>query len=440
MKHLSRRTFLRGLGVALALPHLEIMAATAKAAAKPPVRLAFLFTPNGLSMPLWTPSSEGALDTLPKLLSPFENVKDSISVLTGLAQANAFPNGDGPGDHARSAAAWLTGVHPRKTAGSDIHNGISADQVAAMKLGDRTIFPSLEIGGEHGQNAGSCDSGYSCAYSSTISWRSPTLPVPKESDPRQVFGRLFGTGNVADPSVSIEKRFTIRTSILDYVLAEAQSLRNDLGIRDRQKLDEYMSGVREIEIRLQKIEKAGKLIEVGKEPEGIPTDFGEQLRLMGDMMILAFQADLTRVSTFMMANEGSNRAYHEIGVSDGHHEVSHHGKDSEKIRKKAEIDLFHLKQVAYIVERMSKIQELGSSMLDNTLLVFGTGIGDGDRHNHDDLPILLAGKGGGSVKTGQHFIFPKKTPLNNLYLSMLDRFGVEVDQLGDSTGKLSMLF
>ncbi len=429
--------------MALALPQLEIMygADTSSKRVKPPVRMAFLFTPNGLSMPEWTPKDEGSLSELPKLLSPFEKVKDSVSVLTGLAQVNAFANGDGPGDHARSAAAWLTGVHPRKTAGSDIQSGVSVDQVAALKLGQQTIFPSLEIGGERGQNAGSCDSGYSCAYSSTISWRSPTQPVPKENDPRQVFGRLFGTGEVNDPTKSIEKRFLYRRSILDYVLGEAKSLRGDLGIRDRQKLDEYMSGVREIELRLQKIEKAGKLIDPGKEPEGIPSDFGEHLRLMGDMMLLAFQADLTRVCTFMMANEGSNRAYYEIGVSDGHHEVSHHGKDKEKIRKKFEIDRFHVKQVASIVERMASIKEVdGSSMLDNSMLVYGTGIGDGDKHNHDDLPILLAGKGGGTIKSGQHYIFPKRTPLNNLYLSMLERFGVDLDHLGDSTGKLATLF
>lgn len=438
---ISRRTFLRGLGIALALPKLEAMAALAPPSGKKnPVRLAFLFAPNGMSMPKWTPKDTGALDALPPLLAPFEKVKSAVNVLTGLAQVNAAGKGDGPGDHARSAAAWLTGVHPRKTAGADIQSGVSVDQVAASKIGDKTLFPSLELGGEKGATAGNCDSGYSCAYSSTISWKSPTLPMPKETDPRQVFERLFGTGDAGDPSLSLAKRMRYRSSILDFVAGDAKALRPNLGMRDRQKLDEYFEAVRGIEIRLQKAASAQREVDPDKEPAGIPNDFGEHLRLLGDMMCLAFQSDLTRVATFMFANEGSNRAYGEIGVSDGHHEVSHHGKDSEKIRKKFEIDLFHAKQVAYVVEKMASIQEDGSTLLDNTLLVYGAGIGDGDRHNHDDLAILLAGKGGGEMKTGRHLVYQSQTPLNNLYLSMLDRVGIPVETLGDSTGQLSPLF
>ncbi|MBL8994593.1 MAG: DUF1552 domain-containing protein, partial [Spirochaetia bacterium] len=270
--------------------------------------------------------------------------------------------------------------------------------------------------------------------------KSPTLPMPKETDPRQVFERLFGTGDAGDPSLSLAKRMKYRSSILDFVGADAKSLRPNLGMRDRQKLDEYFEAVRGIEIRLQKAANAQQQVDPDKEPAGIPNDFGEHLRLLGDMMCLAFQSDLTRVATFMFANEGSNRAYGEIGVSDGHHEVSHHGKDSEKIRKKFEIDLFHAKQVAYIVEKMASIQEDGASLLDNTLLVYGAGIGDGDRHNHDDLAILLAGKGGGDMRTGRHLIYQHQTPLNNLYLSMLERVGIPLETLGDSTGQLSPLF
>ncbi len=441
MKPISRRTFLGGLGVALALPKLELMAAVSPGKnEKPPVRMAFLFTPNGFSLPKWKPDTLGNLDELPPLLAPFEKIKKSINVFTGLTQANAAPLGDGPGDHARSAAAWLTGVHPRKTAGADIQSGISVDQVAAMSLGNKTLFRSLELGGERGATAGNCDSGYSCAYSSTISWRSPTLPMPKETDPRQVFERLFGTGDAGDPTLTMAKRMRYRTSLLDFVLEDAASLRKNLGNRDRMKLDEYLTGVREIEARLQKTEKMQKDLNPDLEPVGIPVDFGEHLRLLGDMMILAFQSDLTRVSTFMFANEGSNRAYNEIGVSDGHHEVSHHGKDPEKIRKKFEIDLFHTKQVAAILEKMSSVQEEGGSLLDNCMVVFGCGISDGDRHNHDDLPILFAGKGGSDLRTGRHVEYPRHTPLNNLYLAMLDRMGIPLETLGDSTGKLSPLF
>lgn len=441
MKVLSRRTFLKGMGVALALPHLEAMAAPGSGrSGRMPTRLAFLFTPNGMSMPQWRPGAEGPLGDLPKLLTPFQPVKSDISILSGLAQVNAAGLGDGPGDHARSAASWLTGVHPRKTAGSDIRNGISVDQVAAAKWAGVTLFPSLELGGERGQQAGSCDSGYSCAYSSTISWKSATQPMPKETDPRQVFDRLFGGGGQGEGDGDRARRLRRRTSILDFVQDEAKSLSRDLGGRDRMKLDEYLSGIREIEVRLQKMEKVSRSVEREKAPEGVPSDFREHLNLLGDMMILAFKTDLTRVCTFMLANEGSNRAYHEIGVHDGHHEVSHHGKDAEKIRKKFEIDRFHCEVVAGIVSRMKQVSEAGGTLLDHTLLVFGCGIGDGDRHNHDDLAILLAGKGGTGLPQGRHLLYPPKTPLNNLYLAMLDRSGIPVESLGDSTGRLAPLF
>lgn len=452
---MSRRAVLRGLGTALALPLLDAMvpvSALAQAAAKSgaaaagggasPLRLAFLFVPNGMHMPAWTPASEGALTTLPPLLQPLKNVKDSISVLTGLAQNNARALGDGGGDHARSAAAWLTGCHPRKTSGANIKAGISADQLAARKVGKLTRFASLEIGCERGQQAGSCDSGYSCAYSSSIAWRGEANPVAKEVDPRLVFDRLFGAGDAGEAAQSRTLRERYEKSILDFVLEDANRLKVKLGAHDQNKLDEYFTGVREIEQRLQFTEKvSGAAERVGaKRPTGVPRDYAEHVRLMGDMMILAFQADLTRVSTFMFANEGSGRSYPMVGVTEGHHELSHHGKVAEKQEKVQKINEFHLHQLAYMLEKMKGIKDGNGTLLDNTMLIYGGGISDGDRHNHNDLPILLAGKGGGTIKTGQHIVYPKDTPMSNLFLSLLDRMGVPAESIGDSTGRLQQLF
>jgi len=442
-RSISRRQVLRGMGTALALPMLEgalPLSALAQSLrpAQRPNRIAFLFVPNGVNMEHWTPATEGALDTLPTVLEPLQPLKSEFQVLTGLAQRNAFALGDGPGDHARSSAAWLTGVHPKKTAGSDIQNGISADQVASQHIGGRTRLPSLELGCERGAVSGNCDSGYSCAYSSSISWRSPTTPMPKEVNPRMVFERLFGDSELADES--LQKRRKQRISILDLVAEDAAELKRKLGSRDKLKIEEYFTSVRDIESRLERMEESeAKLVKMGQKPTGVPSDYGEHVRLMGDMMILAFQADLTRISTFMFANEGSNRNYRNIGISDGHHDISHHGKQAEKLEKKRQIDRFHVEQLAYILNRMRSIREVEGTLLDNTMLLYGGGIGDGDRHNHDDLPILLAGRGAGKLKPGRHVRFRQGTPLNNLFLSMLDKVGVDVEQLGDSTGKLQGL-
>lgn len=442
-RSISRRQVLRGMGTALALPMLEgalPLSALAQSLrpAQRPNRIAFLFVPNGVNMEHWTPATEGALDTLPTVLEPLQPLKSEFQVLTGLAQRNAFALGDGPGDHARSSAAWLTGVHPKKTAGSDIQNGISADQVASQHIGGRTRLPSLELGCERGAVSGNCDSGYSCAYSSSISWRSPTTPMPKEVNPRMVFERLFGDSELADES--LQKRRKQRISILDLVAEDAAELKRKLGSRDKLKIEEYFTSVRDIESRLERMEESeAKLVKMGQKPTGVPSDYGEHVRLMGDMMILAFQADLTRISTFMFANEGSNRNYRNIGISDGHHDISHHGKQVEKLEKKRRIDRFHVEQLAYILNRMRSIREVEGTLLDNTMLLYGGGIGDGDRHNHDDLPILLAGRGAGKLKPGRHVRFRQGTPLNNLFLSMLDKVGVDVEQLGDSTGKLQGL-
>ncbi len=442
MKPISRRTVLKGLGAAVALPWLEAMApwqalASAPAGAAAPNRLAFLYIPNGVNMAEWRPPAEGPLGALPSILKPLEPVKDHLLVLSGLTADKARPNGDGPGDHARALAAFLTGCQPRKTDGADIRVGISADQVAAARVGDQTRLPSLEIGCEGGRQAGSCDSGYSCAYSNTISWRAATTPVPKEINPRLVFDRLFAT----TPPAERAARDLKRRSVLDFVQEDAGSLKAQLGATDRRKLDEYFSSVRDIELRIARSEKLPevKLPDGTKKPDGIPAGYEDHLRLMCDLLVLAFQTDVTRICTFVLANEGSNRPYPFIGVPEGHHDLSHHQNDPKKLAKIREINTFHMKSFAYLLTRLRSVREGDGTLLDHCLIAYGSGNGDGNRHNHDDLPVLLAGGGGGTLKSGRHLRYPINTPLNNLWLSMLDRMNVKVPALGDSTGRLTGL-
>jgi hypothetical protein len=440
---IPRRTFLKGVGATIALPLLEGMLplrALASSLESPPLRVAFLFVPNGMDMQSWTPAAQGSGFQLSPTLSALEPVKGSINVLSGLAQKHAFAGPDGPGDHARSTAVWLTGVRIKKTAGADIQNGISVDQLAAAKVGTKTRFPSLELGCERGALAGDCDSGYSCAYSSSVSWKSATTPVAKEVNPRAVFERLFGTGLGSGDAGDLARREKFRQSILDFVLEDAASLSARLGTRDRRKIDEYLSAIREIERRIAQVELATQSVPGGAKPTGVPRDYGEHIRLLGDMMVLAFQTDQTRICTFMFANDGSNRSFSQIGVPEGHHDISHHGKDTTKIQKKQRIDSFYVEQLAYILRRMQEVDDVTGTLLDNSLLVYGAGISDGDRHNHDELPVLVAGKGGGTVKTGSHTRYSAFTPLNNLYVSMLDRMGIPGETLGDATGMLPGLF
>jgi hypothetical protein len=445
MTHLpiDRRTVLRGVGATIALPLLEAMlpqsvfGAVTRPGATPPKRMAFLYVPNGIHMADWRPATVGALSELPATLQPLAPFKSDLMVLSGLTCDKARPNGDGPGDHARAMSAFLTGSQPRKTAGADIRVGVSVDQLAAQKIGGATRFASLEIGCEGGRTAGNCDSGYSCAYSSSVSWRSATQPVPKEVNPRLVFDRLFANGTA--PGVG--QRDQVRRSVLDFVADDARSLRGRLGAADQRKLDEYLSGVREIEQRLARLDK----VEVKDAPKGavrptgIPRSYQEHLRLLADMLVLAFQADLTRVATFVFANEGSNRPYRDIGVPEGHHDLSHHGRNRAKQAKIQKINHFHVSQLAYLLGKLKAVKEGGRPLLDSCMLLYGSGNSDGNRHNHDDLPILLMGKGGGTLRPGQHVKYRRETPLANLYLSMLDRMGVNVPRFGDSTGRLAQL-
>ena len=441
-KRLSRRSVLRGLGAAVSLPLLDAMLPPARvlgAAKAAPKRLAVVFIPNGAHMADWTPQAEGEQFELPTILEPLKPFKQDLMVLSGLTQDKARPHGDGGGDHARSAAAFLTGMHPRKTHGANIQVGVSMDQVAAQHIGQATHLPSLELGCDRGQQAGNCDSGYSCAYSANISWRSQSTPMSKEINPRLVFERLFGD-DTSGPAGGRAQRQIDQKSILDYVLDDASRLRGQLGGTDRHKLDEYLTSVRELEGRVQQVERSAAAdSKQPVKPDGIPKDYQQHIRLMCDLMVLAFQSDLTRVATFMIANEGSNRSYPFIGVPDGHHDVSHHGGSVEKQAKIRTINLFHMRQFAYLLDKLRTVREGDGTLLDHSMVLYGGGISDGNRHNHDDLPILLAGRGGGTLKPGRHMRYPKNTPLNNLYLSLLEGLGVHEEVLGDSTGRLSGL-
>lgn len=444
---IQRRTFLRGVGAAIALPWLEAMAPRGLCAATnrggkaipagaPPRRIAFIYVPNGVHVPDWFPKTDGRDFEMTPILNPLEPFRDLLTVISGLAHTKARANGDGAGDHARSTATFLTGAQAYKTAGKDIKVGMSVDQIAAQEVGRQTRLPSLELGVERGRQAGNCDSGYSCAYSSNISWRTPSQPATKEINPRLVFQRLFGKTDEQESQQSKRLPNRYQKSILDLVQEDARSLRGNLGQTDRRKLDEYLTGLRELERRVDAAPSVDLDDQRVVQPRGIPEGYVEHVRLMCDMMTLAFQTDTTRISTFMFANAGSNRSYRSIGVREGHHSLSHHGGNKAKQEKIGRINRLHIEQLAYLLEKMKSVREGEASLLDNTLVVYGCSIADGNRHNHDHLPVLLAGRGGGHVRPSGHVKTPRETPLMNLYLTMLDSLGVVVDQAGDSTGRL----
>jgi hypothetical protein len=443
-KHLNRRTFLRGVGAGLALPLLDAMVpARASAAAVKtvaPTRLGFVYVPNGVIMEGWTPAADGKAYELSPILETLAPHRDEFLVASGLAQNNARALGDGGGDHARASAVFLTGVHPNKTDGADLRAGVSVDQIAADHLGRQSRFPSLELTLETGRLAGNCDSGYSCAYSNTISWRTETTPNPPEGNPRAVFDRLFGGKGQGLDAAARERRQAYRGSILDLVMEDARSLQRNLGPTDRRKLDEYLYGIRLVEKQVASGEELDSITTDTLEvPEKKPRDYAEYARLMYDLQVLAFQTDQTRVITFMMGREGSGRAYREVGVRGGHHGLSHHLGDEAKIADLRKINHYHVEQFAYFIDRMKSVEDGEGSLLDHSLIVYGSGIGDGNRHSHNDLPVLIAGRAGGHVTPGRHVRFDKDTPMNNLYLNMLEYAGCPTDNLGDSDGRLNYL-
>lgn len=443
----NRRGFLRGLGAFVALPAMEsfrpIMAAgVAKAlgttATGAPLRMAYLYIPNGVNLEHWRPKGDHATYKPGATFKSMEALREDFQIFTGFEQNHAKANGDGPGDHARGVATFLTSARARKTSGSDIELGISADQVAALSAPSLTRLSSLELGTDSVRVSGNCDSGYSCAYQFNLSWRSETQPMPPESNPRSVFERLFGAGDLKERTASLGQRYASKKSMLDFVSADAKALQKHLGRSDRHKLDEYLTGVREIERQIEKAEAMGIPKDPGiPAPDGKPDSYKEHLRLMMDMMVLAFKTDSTRISSFLMAHDGSTRNFQEIGVADGHHNISHHQGKPDNLQKLALIDAFYMEQLAYFLDRLKNTPDVdGKSLLYNSMIVYGGCISDGDRHNHDDLPIVVAGNAGGAFTPGRHIDLGENVPLSNLYLRMLEEFGVKANRFGDSTGAL----
>ncbi len=438
-KALPRRTFLRGMGAAIGLPALTAMT-PALAATKPsPVRAAWFYVPNGIDMRGWTPPAPGALGELPRILAPLEPVKNDVLILSNLTANWGRPLLVGAGDHGRAAAAYMTGVEVYRTAGADLKLAVSADQIGANAIGHLTKLPSLEIGLEEARQAGNCDAGYSCAYAYNLAWKTERQPLPPVSDPRALFERLFGT-DIVEPPAAHAKRLAMRRSILDLVSDDTRKLEATLGATDKRKIDEYLTSVREIERQVERSEKEGVVIDPGMEkPFGIPPEFNDYFKLMTDMMIAAFRADLTRISTIMIGREGSTRSYREIGIADGHHPLTHHMGNVEMLEKVATINAFHTRLFAEFLAKMKATQDGESNLLDQSMIVYGSGISDGNVHTHDQLPTILAGRGGKFLTPGRHIVYQRETPVANLFATMLERMDVRPEHVGDSTGRLAGL-
>ena len=434
---ITRRSILRGLGVSLAIPSLESFAVGGVSGI--PLRMGFTYIPNGVIMDEWRPLETGPLKSLPNSLPPLQNHTADFQVISGLNHTKAYANGDGGGDHARANATFLTGCQARKTAGKDIKVGVSVDQIAADAIGDRTKLRSLELSCDGVRRSGKCDSGYSCAYQYNLSWKTESMPMVTESNPRLVFERLFGNASSPTDRKGQLKRRVLNKSILDFALQGACNFNKRLGKLDQEKLSEYFTSVRELEKRIEREEKNWEKLPDLKSPVGIPENYRAHLRLMFDMMVLAFQSDSTRISSFLLAHDGSNRSFRDIGVPEGHHSLSHHKNDPEKIKKLAKIDHFYSEQFAYFIDKLSTTQEIdGSRLLDHCMIVFGGGISDGNRHRHSNLPVLLAGGSSHGLTTGRHVDY-EGVPMTNLYLGMLDRAGVQASQVGDSSGLIKDL-
>jgi hypothetical protein len=453
---LSRRHFLRGVGVCMALPAFESLHSSAAlgataagtSAAKQlattatgaPLRTAFVYFPNGAIPGAWWPTGAGADFVLGKTLSPLESMRDKIQILKGLDQKNAIGGVDGGGDHARANSVFLTGVRLKKSA-YDIHAGVSFDQVLAKHLGDVTRFPSLELSCDGVHKSGACDSGYSCAYQYNLSWSTDKTPMTPEANPRLVFERLFGAGPHGQRTANLRRRQAEQRSVLDFVMDDAQSMQRRLGASDSHKLDQYFTGVRDIETRIANAEKFGNPVDPNVDtPAGIPANYEQHVQLMYDMMALAFQTDSTRVSTLLLAHDGSNRSFADIGVSEGHHDLSHHQNRADKVAKVAAIDFWYAQQFAKFLAKLDSIKDVdGNSVLHNSMIIYGGGNADGNRHTHTNLPLVLAGAAGGTMQTGR-FVDMESKPACNLFLTMGDRMGIsDLTRFGDSTGRLSQV-
>ena len=437
-KALHRRSFLRGMGAAVGLPFLDAMvpAMALARAARPPLRMAFAYVPNGIIMDQWNPAYEGRLGELPRVLKTMEPHRDDILMLGNLTHNTGRALLDGAGDHGRCSGSYLTGIQVKKTT-VDIRAGVSCDQIVARHVADQTRFPSLEVGMEDARQAGDCDSGYSCAYTNNLAWKSETQPLPPILNPRALFERLFGNGVILSPETQA-RQADYRRSILDFVGEDTRKLEATLGPTDRRKLDEYLSSIREVERQIERAEKTNAQIDPHMEkPYGVPADFAEHFTLMSDMITIAFQADLTRVVTFMMTREGTSRPYRELGISDGHHPCTHHQNKPELIEKVTQINTYHATQMAGWVAKLKSIREGDRRLLDNMMLVYGAGLSDGNRHLHEDLPTMVIGNARGTIKTGRRIVYRRETPMCNLHLAMMERMGVHMEHFGDATGQLS---
>ncbi|MDA9764034.1 DUF1552 domain-containing protein [bacterium] len=437
-KSIPRRTFIKGVGSTIALPLLNSMVPAATAASKTPVhsvkRLGYVFMPMGCDQSRWTPRSEGNLDQLSPILDSLAPVKDKTTILTNMELRPAYP-----GSHATSNSSFLSAVKAKVTESSDYYLGTTADQLAAQQIGQDTQLPSLELAMDLLQVTGQCDNGYACVYQNNLSWSSPTTPLPAEAHPRIVFESLFGEGGTPEQRQAALRK---RASLLDSVSESMQTLKRDLGPRDQSKISDYLDAIREVERRIQQAESATKVSEPPDldRPMGVPAAYADHARLMFDLQLLAYQGDITRVSTFQIARETSNRAYPEIGIPDPHHPLSHHGDNPEKIEKMSKINAFHVSLFAEYLEKLKNTPEGNGSLLDNSLILYGSGIGNPNVHDHTNLPIILAGGASGGMKGNRHIRYDKVTPLANLHLSLLDKVGVRLDSFGDSTGKLDEVF
>jgi hypothetical protein len=441
-KHLSRRTFLRGVGAVIGLPLLDAMVPAlgwAQATRVPaPSRLCYVYVPNGMVMQNWTPATQGSDFEFTPILRPLERFREHTLVLSSLDCHNANALGDGPGDHARASASFLTGAHPRES-GSDIHAGVSADQVAAQAIGSQTRLPSLELGIEDNRMVGLCDAKYSCAYTSSISWRTPTTPLPPLTNPRHVFERLFGNVDTSLSAAAAARRARYRQSILDGAIEETQRLTSSVGPADRRKIDEYLTSIREVERGLARLQQDGPGRAPDMErPSGTPADYAEHARLLYSLQALALQADITRVITMMVGRESSIRSYDQIGIPESHHQLSHHRNDPAALAKLTRIQTYHMGFFAEFIAKLQSTSDGDATLLDRSMIVYGAGISDSNRHVHERLPVLVMGKANGRLQTGRHIDYGRNTPVTNLHLALLDRLAVRPERLGDSTGLLEI--
>ena len=443
---LNRRSVLRGLGISMALPALEsfrpllaantLNQAIGTTASGAPLRMAYLYIPNGVNVGKWRPDGTTTKYKMGETFAPVEKMRDHFQVFSGFEHKNATSGRDGAGHHARGSATFLTGRRAKKTAGSDIQAGVSVDQLAAMAADKLTRFQSLELTTSSVRKSGKCDSGYSCAYQFNISWRSATQPMTPEANPRAVFERLFGAGKAKERADSLDQRYASKRSLLDFIEEDAKSLNKYLGRNDQQKIDEYLTGVREIEQQIEKVEALGLPPDPGvNAPAGRGSTHQEHIRLLMDMLVLAFQTDSTRISTLILEHEGSNRNFKEIGVSEGHHSISHHQNKQDNLGKIAKIDRFYMEQFGYLMEKMNAVEDSdGKSLLHNSMIVYGSALSDGNAHSNSNIPVVLAGHGGGALSPGRHRDLGETTPMSNLYVRMLHEFGVNAKDFGDANG------